>query len=77
MIKSRVKEVAEEQGVNQADLTRKTDLGSNTIWRVWNNRGTPGDMKVETLVRIAKALGVTIEDLIDYDESTSPVLAAA
>jgi len=77
MIKSRVKEVAKEQGVNQADLIRKTDLGSHTIWRIWHDRGTPGDMKVETLVRIAKALGVTIEDLIDYDELQIPDAVAA
>jgi transcriptional regulator with XRE-family HTH domain len=78
----RIKEIAEEQGLDIAKLARRADLGYGTVHALWNgNTESPG---LKTLAAIARVLGVRTGDLI-ADEPVeeqptnkySPVLALA
>lgn len=73
----RVKELAEERSITQEDLwMRARQLGSDaslaTIQRIWQNNRA-GDPRSSTLIAIARALGVPVEDLYsDEKESYNP-----
>jgi DNA-binding Xre family transcriptional regulator len=63
MIRLKVKEVAEEKGFNQSSLARAANLGFSTVQRLF--RDPYREVSTATLERIAKALGVSIHDLIE------------
>lgn len=73
MVKLRVKEVAENAGIpDAAELSRRTGVSIDTAYRLW--RGDIGgtargerSIGVMTLHRVAKALGVKIQDLLEED----------
>lgn len=65
MVKLKIKEIAEEKGFNMASLTRKADLGFSTIKRMWRNPYK--SVSTEILEKIARALGVSIHDLIEEE----------
>ena len=71
MIRLRVKEVAEKQGVaSAADLARRTGVAFATANRLWkNDLGGEQDRGVGllTLWRVAQALGVKVADLYEED----------
>lgn len=72
MARLRVKEIAEEQGLDIAKLARRADLGYGTVHALWNgNTESPG---LKTLAAIARVLGVRTGDLIADEpiEETSP-----
>ena len=63
----RVKELAESQGITQEELTERArrngaDVSFATIQRIWQNKRA-GDPRISTMVAIARALGVKVEDL--------------
>jgi transcriptional regulator with XRE-family HTH domain len=63
MVKLKVKEVAEAKGMSMGKLSRLADLDRNTVKKLYSDsRYSP---TIGTLHRIAKALGVTIADLIE------------
>lgn len=66
MVRLRIKEVAESQDFNMAKLSRRADVAYRTIVRVWKN--PEHDITMSTLVKIAKALGVKVVDLIEETE---------
>lgn len=64
MVRLKVKEVAEQKGFSMGKLHRAADIDRNTVKKLYDNgRYSPS---LETLHRVAKALGVKISDL--YEE---------
>lgn len=65
----RVAEIAREKGYTQKRLAEESGNAPGTINRYWNNYGR--QVNLDTLEGIARALGVTIYDLIVSDEAKS------
>ncbi|QBD81105.1 XRE family transcriptional regulator [Ktedonosporobacter rubrisoli] len=63
MIRLKVKEVAEARGFNQSSLARGSNLGFSTIQRLF--RDPYREVSTVTLEKIAKALDVSVHDLIE------------
>lgn len=63
MARLRVREVAEAKGLDIAKLSRRADLAYKTVWQLWNDPDK--DVSIKTLGKLADALGVPINDLID------------
>lgn len=63
MFRLRIKEVAESKGYNMSTLSREANVPFITIKRAWKN--PQYEIKLATLSRIAKTLGVTTADLIE------------
>ena len=71
MRRLRVKEVAQAKGFTMARLQRAADINLKTIQAIWHN--PQHDASLNTLDKIAKALGVPFTDLIeDVPEGQSP-----
>ncbi len=64
MYRLKVKEVAESKGIGIAKLSRLADVSIISVRKMWRNPDyKPG---LDTLEKIAKALGVRLEDLLEY-----------
>jgi transcriptional regulator with XRE-family HTH domain len=63
MIRQRIKEVAESQGINQGQLSRRSDVGYSTIRRIFDDPYY--SINFSTLEKIAKALGIPATELIE------------
>ena len=63
MRRLRVKEVAQAKGFTMARLQRAADINLKTIQAIWHN--PQHDASLNTLDKIAKALGVPFTDLIE------------
>lgn len=63
MVRLRVKEILQERHISMGKLSRLSDLSLSTINRVCNDP-TYGPT-LNTLERIAKALGVHVQDLFE------------
>lgn len=63
MIRLRVKEIAEVRGFNQSSLARETGLGFTTIKQLF--RDAQHNVSIGVLEKIAKAMSVSIHDLIE------------
>jgi len=57
-----VKRLREKMGISQEKLARLADVSNNTIINI--EAGKQGNLTIETLKKIAKALNAPIEDLI-------------
>ena len=57
----RVREIAEEQGINLTQLARRADITRETAERYWNNKVT---RPTQALIKLARALECKVEDLI-------------
>ena len=57
-----VKRLREKMGISQEKLARLADVSNNTIINI--EAGKQGNPTIETLKKIAKALKVSISDLI-------------
>lgn len=66
MLKLRVKEIAEEQGLNRSQLQIKSGVTLALLNRYWNS--TTSEVRLDALEKIAKALGVKPEELLVSDE---------
>jgi DNA-binding Xre family transcriptional regulator len=64
VIRLRVKEVAEERGVSQGKLARKADISVTSLRPIL--RDPQSNITLETLNKLANALGVDARDLIEY-----------
>ena len=63
MIRSnKIKQLREKQGLSQEKLARLSDVSNNTIINI--EIGKQNNPTIDTLQKIAKALHVSIEDLI-------------
>lgn len=63
MIRLRVKEEAEKQGLNMAQLARKADIDQRTVRRIY--RDPTQEISTLVLGKLATALGVLPGDLIE------------
>ena len=63
MVRLRIKEVATEKGYSMNKLSRHADISFNTIKRLWTKPYSGAN--IDTLNKIAHALGVTVNDLIE------------
>lgn len=63
MIKLRVKEEAEKQGLNMAQLARKADIDQRTLRRIY--RDPTQEISTLVLDKLATALSVSPADLIE------------
>jgi len=63
MVRHRVREEAEKQGYNISTLSRKADIGQNTVRRLWHDPYRNVDIQV--LERIARVLGMKTGDLLE------------
>jgi len=61
-IAGNVKKLRQKKGVSQDRLSRLADLSINTIINV--ELGISPNPTIDTLLKIAKALGVSVDDLI-------------
>lgn len=68
MVKLKIREVAEAQGVeNAAQLSRRADIAQSAAYNLWN--GVTTDPGILTLAAIARALKVKISDLFEESDS--------
>jgi hypothetical protein len=81
MIRLKIKEVAEAQGVaSAADLARRTGLAFAKANELWKNQLTIDNKRsvgLLTLYRVAQALGVKVADLYVEEDRHALYLAAA
>lgn len=61
----RVRELAEQAGINRSQLSRRADLSMTTMNEIWEGKRV--DVRLSTLKAIGGVLGVKIADLIDED----------
>ena len=61
-IAENIKKLKKEQGLSQSDLCKKADLAYHTIAKI--ESGSTPDPRISTVKKIAEALGVTLEKLI-------------
>ena len=64
----RIREVRESLGVSQEELAEKSGVSRATLWRL---EMLGKDAKVNTLNKIARALGVKVTDLFFADDAQS------
>jgi len=60
-VSKNIRRIRQEKGMSQDRLSKKADLALNTIVKV--ETGENPNPTIETLKKIAKALGVTVGDL--------------
>ncbi|MFL5691570.1 MAG: helix-turn-helix domain-containing protein [Ktedonobacteraceae bacterium] len=63
MVRLKVKQVAKERGFSMGKLSRMSDVAYNTIKRIYDDPDY--SPTVNTLVKIATTLGVSIADLVE------------
>ena len=62
IISDNIRKLRAKLGLTQDDLAKKADIKYTTLMKV--ESGTVNKPSVQTMAKIAKALGVSIEDLI-------------
>jgi DNA-binding XRE family transcriptional regulator len=62
VISGNIKKMRAKLGLTQDDLAKKADIKYTTLMKV--ESGTVNKPSVQTIAKIAKALGVSIEDLL-------------
>ncbi len=63
MIRLKVREEAEKQGLNMAQLARKADIDQRTLRRIY--RDPTQEISTVVLDKLARALGVSPSDLLE------------
>jgi len=66
-LERKVKEAREKLGINQAQLAEASDISQATISRI--ESGQVKEMRPQSLKRLADALGVTVDYLVQDDRS--------
>lgn len=67
MIRLRVKELADERGLNMAQLARKADIDQRTLRRIY--RDPTQEISTLVLGKLATALNVSPTELIEVIDS--------
>lgn len=62
----RVREIAEQQGLTANKVAQRAGISLEVAYQIWRNESSP---KLDTLTKIAAALGCKVTDLIEEDES--------
>ncbi len=63
MLRLRIKELADERGLNRNQLQLRSGVTLPLLTRYWNNK--TGAVTLDALGKIARALGVKAVDLIE------------
>ena len=63
-VRYRVKEIAESKGLDRAKLARQADVTYETVHELWRNPYR--NVSMNTLLKLARVLGVSVSDL--YEE---------
>jgi transcriptional regulator with XRE-family HTH domain len=58
----RVREIAESQGLTANKVAQRAGISLEVAYQIWRNESSP---KLDTLQKIADALGCKVTDLID------------
>jgi DNA-binding Xre family transcriptional regulator len=66
MIRLKVKEVAKTKGYSMSRLSREANMAYKTIQTIWRN--PYHEVTTTTLNKLAKAMGVKPDELIEYEE---------
>lgn len=70
----RIREIAEQQGLNITTLGRRAELAYSTAHSLWH--GDVAQLNIKTLDRVARALTVQVSDLFgDTDEDDDDIRA--
>ena len=69
MIKLKIREEAEKQGLNMAQLARKADIDQRTLRRIY--RDSTQEISTHVLGKLATALGVSPSDLLEVIDDES------
>jgi transcriptional regulator with XRE-family HTH domain len=83
VVRLRLKDLAEERGLNISQLQRQSGLDMGMVRRYWYNEGRNGPLTEVNLVALAKlahVLGVRPSELLDEEHRPNkyrPALAAA
>lgn len=64
MVRLKVKEVAAEKGFSQGFLSRKANIDENTLRKIYKEPFRT-NVTIETLDKLAMALGVDVRELIE------------
>jgi DNA-binding Xre family transcriptional regulator len=70
MFRLRVREVAESKGFKVAALSLASDLNVQTIKNIYYS--PIEEIRLSTLIKIAKALDVTLDDLVEILPESQP-----
>lgn len=62
----KVKEVRQQQGMTLYELAKRSGLAQSVVWKI--DRGMIKRPSIQTLSKIAKALGCEVTDLYEDDE---------
>ena len=68
MIRLRIKEIAQQQGLGQGKLARMADMDIKTLARIYKN--PYAEVSSVTLEKRARALSVSVADLIEEVDGT-------
>jgi len=63
MLRLKVREEAEKQGLNMAQLARRADIDQRTLRRIY--RDPTQEISTHVLAKLASALGVAPSDLLE------------
>jgi DNA-binding Xre family transcriptional regulator len=79
MLRLKVKDIAEAQGLNRNQLQLKSSVTLPLLTRYWNNTTT--EVRLDALHKIARALGVEpgalLEEVTEEDTSKRPAIKPA
>lgn len=64
----KVKDIREEKGMSGYELAARSGVSESNISRIERGIIKPGNVRVGTLHKLAKALGVRVDDFIDEKE---------
>lgn len=65
---NRIREISKDRGLTLKEVARKAGIGENSIYK-WKTASP----STKSLEKVAKALGVTVEDLMsDSDDKQTP-----
>jgi transcriptional regulator with XRE-family HTH domain len=65
MVRLRVREIAEQQGLNITELSRRAVIGYSTAHALWHDK--PENLNRTVLSKVAKSLGVSVRELFAED----------
>jgi len=75
MIRLRIKEIAEKRGLSMAKLARRADVDFRTVQRIFHDPYR--DISLSTLDKIATALGMPANELIETIANPLPNLTTS
>lgn len=60
----KVKEYREKWGLTQEDMAKAAGIGVSTLCDIENQKISMGNIKVETAVRLARMMGISLDEFV-------------